>query len=217
MFTGIVQDLVCVQSIVDEGDIVRLCLDLGGMTDQLVRGASVAVNGTCLTVTALDQGSVYFDVIKETLRTTNLQALSEGGLVNVERSFKVGDEVGGHVVSGHVTSTAELVHRHAQGHEQVLTFQLEPQWMKYVFHKGFISLDGASLTVSAVDKSQHQFQVSLIPETLARTTLGNVTEGALINVEVDAQTVTTVDTVERLFADPQWRAQVLGVEAPKTG
>ncbi len=139
MFTGIVQDLVCVQSIIDEGDLVRLCLDLGGFTDQLVPGASVAVNGTCLTVTALDQGKVYFDVIKETLRTTNLHALHEGDLVNVERSFKVGDEVGGHVVSGHVTCTAELIHRHAQGHEQVLTFQLAPQWMKYVFHKGFIS------------------------------------------------------------------------------
>ncbi|MEE4281409.1 MAG: riboflavin synthase, partial [Pseudomonadales bacterium] len=112
--------------------------------------------------------------------------------------------------SGHVTTTAELVHRHADGHEQVLTFSLAPEWMKYVFHKGFIALDGASLTVSSVDKVKHQFQVSLIPETLARTTLGNASCGMLINVEVDAQTVTAVDTVERLFADPAWRAQALG-------
>ncbi len=210
MFTGIVQDLVTVQQIDDQGDLIKLTLDMGGMTDQLVPGASVAVNGTCLTVTGVDQGKVTFDIIVETLRTTNLQALRQGSQVNVERSFKVGDEVGGHVVSGHVTGTAELVHRHAQGHEHVLTFSLAPQWMKYVFHKGFIALDGASLTVSSVDKTQHQFQVSLIPETLARTTLGSADSGAVINVEVDAQTVTTVDTVERLFADPQWRAQALG-------
>ena len=210
MFTGIVQDLVTVQQIDDQGDLITLTLDMDGMTDKLVPGASVAVNGTCLTVTGVDQGSVTFDIIVETLRTTNLQALKQGSRVNVERSFRVGDEVGGHIVSGHVTATAELVNRHAQGHEHVLTFSLDPRWMKYVFHKGYIALDGASLTVSSVDKSQHQFQVSLIPETLARTTLGSAERGAIINVEVDAQTVTTVDTVERLFADPQWRAQVLG-------
>ena len=210
MFTGIVQDLVTVQKIDDQGDLVKLTLDMSGMTDKLVPGASVAVNGTCLTVTGVDQGCVTFDIIVETLRTTNLHALTEGARVNVERSFSVGDEVGGHIVSGHVTATAELVHRHADGHEQVLTFSLAPEWMKYVFHKGFIALDGASLTVSSVDKDKHQFQVSLIPETLARTTLGNARCGMLINVEVDAQTVTTVDTVERLFADPAWRAQALG-------
>ena len=210
MFTGIVQDLVVVHQLDDQGDLVKLTLDMGGMTDKLVAGASVAVNGTCLTVTSVDQGRVTFDIIVETLRTTNLQALRQGSRVNVERSFRVGDEVGGHVVSGHVTATAELVRRYAVGHEQVLTFSLAPEWMKYVFHKGFIALDGASLTVSSVDKSQLQFQVSLIPETLARTTLGSADCGMLVNVEVDAQTVTTVDTVERLFADPTWRAQALG-------
>ncbi|XOV81627.1 MAG: riboflavin synthase subunit alpha [bacterium] len=208
MFTGIVQALVRVQHIDDQGDLVKLTLDMGGMTDGLVPGASVAVNGTCLTVTRVDQASVTFDIIVETLRTTNLHALAEGVDVNVERSFKVGDEIGGHVVSGHVTTTAELVNRHAEGNEQVLTFSVAPQWMKYIFHKGFIALDGASLTVSSVDKLQHQFQVSLIPETLARTTLGRAARGARINVEVDAQTVTTVETVERLFADPAWRAQI---------
>ena len=209
LFTGIVQDLVPVQQIVDKGDLKRLCLDLGELTDNLKLGASVAVNGTCLTVTEVSQGSAWFDVITETLRVTNLGALQEGDLVDVERSFQVGDEVGGHIVSGHVTGTAELTQRAVQGNDHVLTFSLDAQWMKYVFHKGFIALDGASLTVSSVDRANHTFSVSLIPETLARTTLGRIAEGERVNVEVDAQTLTTVDTVERLFEDEQWRAQIL--------
>lgn len=209
MFTGIVQNLVTVQSIVDEGDLVRLALDLGEMTDNLKLGASVAVNGTCLTVTRVEQGTAYFDVIVETLNTTNLHALREGDRVNVERSFQVGDEVGGHIVSGHVTATADLVERRVDGNDHVLTFALAPQWMKYVFHKGFIALDGASLTVSSLNRDDSQFCVSLIPETLQRTTLGQLAEGDQVNVEVDAQTLTTVETVERLFADDDWRAQVL--------
>jgi riboflavin synthase len=209
VFTGIVQDLVPVQQIVDEGDLKRLCLDLGDLTEQLKLGASVAVNGTCLTVTRVEQGAAWFDVITETLRITNLGELEQGALVNVERSFQVGDEVGGHIVSGHVTATAELLERQVDGNDHVLTFGLADTWMKYVFHKGFIALDGASLTVSAIDRKQCRFSVSLIPETLARTTLGRLAVGERINVEVDAQTLTTVDTVERLFEDDQWRVQVL--------
>ena len=209
MFTGIVQALVPVQKIDDEGDLKRLCLDLGELTDSLKLGASVAVNGTCLTVTRVEQGAAWFDVITETLRVTNLGDLHEGDLVNVERSFQVGDEVGGHIVSGHVTATAELLERRVAGNDHVLTFALAAPWMKYVFHKGFIALDGASLTVSAVDRALGRFSVSLIPETLARTTLGHIAQGARINVEVDAQTMTTVETVERLFEDEQWRAQIL--------
>ncbi len=209
MFTGIVQDLVPVQDIVDQGDLKRLRIDLGALTDNLKLGASVAVNGTCLTVTEVAAGSAWFDVITETLRVTNLGDLKVGDLVDVERSFQVGDEVGGHIVSGHITATAELVERAVAGHDHVLTLALDQQWMKYVFHKGFIALDGASLTVSSLDRASSTFCVSLIPETLSRTTLGTIAVGERVNVEVDAQTLTTVDTVERLFADEQWRAQVM--------
>lgn len=209
MFTGIVQDLVPIQQIVDKGDLKRLRISLGELTDNLKLGASVSVNGTCLTVTEVADGAAWFDVITETLRVTNLGELQEGDLVDVERSFQVGDEVGGHIVSGHVTATAELSQRVVQGNDHVLTFALDPQWMKYVFHKGFIALDGASLTVSALDRANATFSVSLIPETLARTTLGRLAEGDRVNVEVDAQTLTTVDTVERLFEDEQWRAQLM--------
>lgn len=201
MFTGIVQGLVEVRSIVDEGDMIRLSLELEGLTDALELGASVAVNGTCLTVTRSDKDSASFDVIPETLRTTNLGELVVGSQVNVERSFHVGDEIGGHIISGHVTTTAPLLLRTVSGNDHVLRFSLAPAWMKYVFHKGFIGLDGASITVSALDRKASWFEVSLIPETLARTTLGTIVEGDQINIEVDAQTVTTVDTVERVLAE----------------
>jgi riboflavin synthase len=208
LFTGIVQDLVTVQTVVDEGDLTRLGLDLGGMVRNLEPGASVAVNGCCLTVTRVEQGVAYFDVIVETLRTTSLSQIRSGDSVNVERSFHVGDEIGGHIVSGHITTTADVVERRVEGNDNVLSFSMNEQWMKYVFHKGFVALDGASLTISSVDREANQFEVSLIPETLERTTLGRVMPGEQVNVEVDSQTLTTVETVERLLRDPTWRSQV---------
>lgn len=199
MFTGIVQDLVTVQTVVDQGDLTRIGLDLGSMAHNLETGASVAVNGCCLTVTRVEQGVAYFDVIMETLHTTSLSQIRSGDYVNVERSFHVGDEIGGHIVSGHITTTADVVERRVEGNDNVLSFSMSEQWMKYVFHKGFVALDGASLTISSVDREANQFEVSLIPETLERTTLGRVMPGERVNVEVDAQTLTTVETVERLF------------------
>ena len=204
MFTGIVQDLVLVQEVDHGDDLTRLQLDLGEHVEGLQLGASVAVNGTCLTVTRVEQGSAYFDIIAETVRTTTLGRLETGDRVNVERSFSVGDEVGGHIVSGHVTGTAEVVDLSREGtagNDVVMTFSLAPELARFVFHKGFIAIDGASLTVSSVDKAAGRFQISLIPETLARTTLGQLDVGDHVNVEVDAQTVTTVETVERLFSE----------------
>ncbi len=210
MFTGIVQALVPVHEFHDQGDLVRLGLDMQNRCEGLETGASVAVNGTWLTVTNVAADIVSFDVIAETLRTTNLGAITLDSLVNVERSFQIGDEVGGHIVSGHVTGTAALLERRVSGNDHVLRFELAPAWGKYVFHKGFIALDGASLTVSAIDKAAGWFEVSLIPETLARTTLGSLADGARVNIEVDSQTVTTVETVERILADPAYREQLAG-------
>jgi len=207
VFTGIVQDLVCVLSVEHESDISRLAIDLGEHTDKLQLGASVAVNGTCLTVTRVQQGTVCFDVIVETLRTTNLGVIQAGDYVNIERSFRVGDEVGGHILSGHVTATAELMAKNVAGHDHILCFKLDQNWLKYVFHKGFIALDGASLTVSNLDRQNNTFTVSLIPETLARTTLGQLKVGDSVNVEVDSQTLATVETLERIVQDPAWREQ----------
>ncbi len=210
MFTGIVQALAPIKHIADESGLVRLSVTMTDMTHGLELGASVAVNGTCLTVTGVTGDAVSFDVIPETLRTTNLGALSETSLVNVERSFQIGDEVGGHIVSGHVTGTAELLERRVNGNDHVLRFELAAAWGRFVFHKGFIALDGASLTVSAINREAGWFEVSLIPETLARTTLGQRAQGERVNVEVDSQTVTTVETVERILADPAYRQALAG-------
>ncbi len=201
MFTGIVQELMAVKAIEHGPDLSRLALQMGALGHGLQLGASVAVNGTCLTVTQHDDDVTYFDIIKETLETTNLGRLDTSSRVNVERSFKVGDEVGGHVVSGHVSTTAELVGLHDQGNDRVLTFKVEPKWQNYIFHKGYVALDGASLTVSSVDRDNADFSVSLIPETIERTTLGTLGLGDSVNVEIDSQTQAIVDTVERVLAE----------------
>ena len=210
MFTGIVQGLVAVVGVESEVDLTRIELAMGELADGIELGASVAVNGTCLTVTrASDDGRVYFDIIKETLKTTNLGEICPGSQVNVERSFRVGDEIGGHIVSGHVTATAELSGLHNEGHDRVLTFDLDPQWMKYVLHKGYIGVDGASITVSSVDRAANTFSISLIPETIERTTLGRILLGDRVNIEVDSQTQTIVETIERVMQDPQMREAMM--------
>ncbi len=203
MFTGIVQELLPVNGIDHGADLSRLTLKMGALGDGLQLGASVAINGTCLTVTQHDADTTRFDIIKETLSTTNLGRLDVSSKVNVERSFKVGDEVGGHVVSGHVSTTATLDHLHHEGNDRVLTFKVEPRWQNYIFHKGYVALDGASLTVSSVNREASCFSVSLIPETIERTTLGLLSVGELVNVEIDSQTQAVVDTVERVLAERQ--------------
>ena len=140
-------------------------------------------------------------MIAQTLRMTNLGALETGDRVNVERSFRVGDEVGGHVVSGHISGTSQLLQRHVSGNDHVLRLALGAEWKQFVFDKGFIAVDGASLTVSALDRAENWFEISLIPETLARTTLGSLSEGKHVNIEVDSQTVAIVETVERVLAE----------------
>lgn len=205
MFTGIVQGLCEVRTVADEPGLRRLTVTLGGLAADLAPGASVAVNGTCLTVTRTDGNDVNFDVIRQTLDTTNLGALSPGSRVNVERSFRVGDEVGGHVLSGHVSGTASLARVEEAANERNLFLALPRPLMKYVSEKGFLALDGASLTVAHVNRDAGEIGVCLIPETIARTTLGTAAVGDRINVEVDAQTQTIVDTVERLMAERSGR------------
>lgn len=205
MFTGIVQGLKAVLDIEEQARLRRLVIALDELADGLGLGASVAVNGTCLTVTAVEGGAVAFDVIAETLSLTNLGELRIGSLVNVERSFRVGEEVGGHIVSGHVSGTAILERIEERENERNLFFRAPPACMKYLLHKGFVALDGASLTIASVARDSDQISVCLIPETIARTTLGRVVRGDRVNLEVDAQTQAIVDTVERVLADPALR------------
>lgn len=209
MFTGIVQGYCPILRVDEETNLRRLAIELKELADGVALGASVAVNGTCLTVTGEEPGGVLtFDVIQETLDLTNLSELAAGDLVNVERSFRVGDEVGGHILSGHVADTVRVARIEQDDNLRTLHFSVPGQWMKYLNHKGFVALDGASLTIASIDREAEEISVSLIPETIERTSLGRVPEGARINLEVDAQTQAIVETVERLIDSPEMIARL---------
>ncbi|KHN50583.1 riboflavin synthase [Pectobacterium fontis] len=200
MFTGIVQGTAPVVSIEEKSNfrthVVQLPPEL---LPGLEPGASVAHNGCCLTVTAIDGDRVSFDLMKETLRLTNLGDIHEGDVVNIERAAKFGDEIGGHVMSGHIMCTAEVVKIQVSENNHQIWFRLADETlMKYVLHKGFVGIDGISLTVGEVTRGR--FCVHLIPETLNRTTLGQKRLGHRINIEIDPQTQAVVDTVERVLA-----------------
>lgn len=203
MFTGIVQGTAPVVSIDEKTNfrthVVKLPPEL---LTGLVTGASIANNGCCLTVTAIDGDRVSFDLMKETLRLTNLGDITPGDLVNIERAAKYGDEIGGHVMSGHIMCTAEVVKILTSENNHQIWFRLSDEsQMKYVLHKGFIGIDGISLTVGEVTRSR--FCVHLIPETLQRTTLGQKPLGNRINIEIDPQTQAVIDTVECVLAQRQ--------------
>lgn len=202
MFTGIVQSTALVSQIEDRPGFRKLKLQLPSrFLQQLVQGASIAINGTCLTVIAFDSSSevgwVQFDIIDETLRLTNLGQLLIGSAVNFERSLTLGSELGGHILSGHIQTQAEVIQIVATEHNWAIELQLAPAWQPYVFSKGFIAIDGISLTVGAVENGR--FWLHIIPETLAVTTLGSRQPGDLVNIEIDQQSYTIVQTVERLL------------------
>ena len=150
------------------------------------------------TVVKIENHYVWFDVIPETIQRTNLKFIEEGDLVNVERSARFGDEIGGHILSGHIMVIAEIDQKSAYESNQGVTFKIDPQWIKYFFSKGYIALDGVSLTLVDVDP-KGKFSVHLIPETLRMTTFGFKKEGDRVNVELDTQTQIIVDTLERIL------------------
>jgi riboflavin synthase len=207
LFTGIVQARCKVSDVADEENLRRIGLRLGDLASDLAPGASVAVNGVCLTATHIDRGVAWFDVIEETLRRTNLGLITRDSLVNVERSMRVGDEIGGHVLSGHVVDMVTVARVEGGANRRVIWFSVARDWTPYLIHKGFVALDGASLTVSSIDDAT--FAVSLIPETIARTSLGSVDVGDRVNLELDSQTQAVVSTITRLLADPGWRTRFL--------
>lgn len=198
MFTGIVQGTAEVVEIIEKSNfrthIVRLPeAMLGGLEP----GASVAHNGCCLTVTGIDGDRVAFDLMQETLRVTNLGEIAVGGRVNVERAARFGDEIGGHAMSGHILCTAEVSRVIESENNRQLWFRIPQQWRKYLFTKGYIGIDGISLTIGEV--AGEEFNVNLIPETLQRTNIGSRKVGDRINIEIDPQTQAIVDTVERVM------------------
>lgn len=202
MFTGIVQHVGVVVA-AEAASVRRLTVRLGALTHGLEPGASVAVNGTCLTATEVmaNAGAVAFDVVAETLAATNLGGLVPGDRVNVERSFRVGDEVGGHILSGHVSATVVVIALAREPGHCRLTASVPPTWMPYLMPKGFVALNGASLTIQALDRSRCALTVSLVPETLARTTFDATAVGDRLNLEVDARTQAVVETVRNVLPD----------------
>ncbi len=203
MFTGIVQGIAEIRSV-----SVRPGLNTIGLVlpeqyrDNLRYGASVSVDGVCLTVAAIEGDVVCFDVMQETLTRTTLGILSTGKRVNIERSAKAGDEIGGHSVSGHVDTVAEIVDIRKPENNTVIRIRVPKQWMPYVFSKGFLSINGCSLTVVNADRNACTFEVWLIPETLRLTTFGEKMPGDQVNLEIDRQTQAIVDTVKALLSDP---------------
>lgn len=200
MFTGIVQGTAEIVAI-EEKELFRTHIVKlpEALLPGLALGASVANNGCCLTVTAIDGDQVSFDLIKETLRITNLGELQVGDVVNIERAAKFSDEIGGHLMSGHIMTTAEICKIIQSENNREVWFKLQdPAQMKYILHKGFVGIDGISLTVGDVTRSK--FCVHLIPETLERTTLGAKKLGHKVNIEIDPHTQAIVETVERVLA-----------------
>jgi riboflavin synthase len=183
MFTGIVEELGEVVAIEDLGDAARLTVRGAEVTSDVSNGDSIAVNGVCLTVTGSAGEEFTADVMRETLTRSSLGALAAGTHVNLERSVRLAGRLGGHLVQGHVDGLGELTSRTPAEHWEVVRIALPPGLARYVVEKGSIAVDGISLTVTAV--TGDWFEVSLIPETLKRTTLGYKQPGETVNLEVD--------------------------------
>ena len=199
MFTGIVYGLGEISAVTDFPHFRQLRVRLpAGADQQLAIGASIANNGCCLTITRINGREVAFDLMAETLAKTNLGALQAGDEVNLERAARFGDEIGGHLMSGHIIATTTITRIDESAHNRTLWFALPEALKPYILTKGFVGLDGCSLTIGEV--SAHEFNVHLIPETLERTLFGTRKAGDIINIEIDPQTQAVVDTVSRVLS-----------------
>jgi riboflavin synthase len=183
MFTGIVEELGVVEALVDQGDAVRLTVRGPHVMVDAGLGDSIAVNGCCLTVAEREQETFTADVMRETLDKTSLGALGVGDRVNLERAVTPQTRLGGHIVQGHVDGTGRVLVRTPSEHWEVVEVSLPTDMARYLVPKGSITVEGISLTV--VEVGEESFTVSLIPETLARTTLGLKQPGDPVNLEVD--------------------------------
>ena len=193
MFTGIVQGTGHVHSI--QGDsTLTFSIEIPS-TEGLEVGGSVSIDGVCLTATSIAE-HVTFDVIPETIHRTTLGSLNQGDKVNVERALKFGDELGGHLLSGHIMGTAEIVKIVNQDY----SIRCPPELSDFIQEKGYIAVDGISLTVGETN-GEGEFEVHIIPETLRLTTLGSKSVGNLVNIEIDAMTQAVVETTRRMMQE----------------
>ena len=196
MFSGIVQEFSKKTEVKSKDYGINLSVKVTkNFTKGLKKGDSVAVNGVCLTVKKFNSDTINFDVIHESLKLTNLKSLNSELPLNLERSLKMGDEIGGHLVSGHIHSKGKILD-FKKSKETLLKIELPKSIKGYILKKGYVALNGISLTVVNVDSKS--FSVSLIPETLENTNLKFLKKGDLLNIEADQQTVAIVETVKKL-------------------
>ncbi len=196
MFTGIVSGTAPILRIAEGEGIRKITVDLGDFLDGLETGASVSLDGVCMTVVSMDSGEVTFDAISETLDRTTLSDRSEGDWLNVERSMKLGDELGGHILSGHIMGTAEIIESKEIGEGLDLLISIPDGCSPFILEKGFIAVDGMSLTVGKCD--EESFGLHIIPETLRITTLDKKVVGDRVNIEIDSRTQAVVETMLRM-------------------
>jgi riboflavin synthase len=194
MFTGIVEELGTIAGIEDQGDAIRLTIHAQHVLTDVSLGDSIAVNGCCLTVAERDGDTWTADVMQETLDKTSLRGVEPGDRVNLERAVTPQTRLGGHIVQGHVDGVGEVLSRTPSEHWEIVAVSLPAELSRYLVDKGSITVDGVSLTV--VEAQDDSFTVSLIPETLARTTLGSRQPGDRVNLEVDV----IAKHVEKLLA-----------------
>ncbi len=196
MFTGIVSGTAPILRIVEADGISTFTVDLRNFEEGLEAGASVSLDGVCMTVVSMDSGQVTFDAITETMERTTLSDRMEGDLLNVERSMRLGDELGGHILSGHVMGTAQIIEYSMVGKGADLRISIPDGYAPFILEKGFIAVDGMSLTVGKCD--EESFNLHIIPETLRITTLDKKVVGDRVNIEIDSRTQAVVETMLRM-------------------
>ena len=195
MFTGIVAGTAEITRIIEKKEIRSFSIDLGPYLENLTVGASISIDGVCLTVVSINGDIVDFDVIDETLRRTTMSMKEEGDNVNIERSLKFGDELGGHILSGHIMTKARILEIEDKGEGMDIIIEIPDDVNPYIMEKGYIAIDGISLTIGSV--SNNSFELHIIPETLRVTTIGQKDVGEFVNLEIDSQTQSIVQTIMR--------------------
>ena len=198
MFSGIVQTVGKIESIKDKNHIKTIRIEThGDYLEDIAIGQSVSVDGVCLSLVKKNNEYCEFEAVEETINRTTLGSYKQGTKVNLEKSLKFGDTVGGHFVSGHIHTKGRIVEVELIGESKNILVEIEEKWIKYLTEKGYISVNGASITIGKVSKNT--FYVHLIPETLKTTNLDELIYDNYVNLEFDQATIAIVDTTERLI------------------
>ncbi|QJC29417.1 riboflavin synthase subunit alpha [Enterobacteriaceae endosymbiont of Plateumaris pusilla] len=199
MFSGIIQCIAIIKLVIKKKNFLHLIIKTPNFFNyDLKRGDSIANNGCCLTISKINNNLLYFDIIKNTLDVTTFKEVKKGDYLNIEKSLKLIDFIGGHLVSGHITGIAKIIKINNYVYSK--TIWLKPYYksqMKYIIKKGFICIDGISLTIDKIHINQ--FSINLIPETIIKTSLSNKKINQYVNIEVDLYTKISVSTIEKLF------------------